>query len=221
MKDMDNIQYNYKDGQLYAMTMYKVPIEKQPAWWRATVKFVASIKDVPWFVPQGNPDPTWRVFDTGDAARTAARDAARAAARAAARDAAWDAVEDAALDAALDAARAAARAAARDAARAAARDAARDAALAAARNAAGDAAWDAVEDAALDAARAAARAAAGDAAGDAARGAALMACIHITADLDVDEKHRAHARARWDVWCRGYGLAYDVSDVLYVYKRTV
>ena len=141
------------------MTMRDVPLDEQPAWWRATVKFVASIKDVPWFNPQGEPDPTWRVFDTGDAARAAARDAARAAAR----DAAWDA----------------ARAAARDAAGATARDAA----------------------------------------GDAARGAALMACIHITADLDVDEKHRAHARARWDVWCRGYGLAYDVSGVLYVYKK--
>ena len=196
MKDMDNIQYNYKDGQLCA----EVPVEEQPAWWWKTREFIASIKSVPWFKPQGDPDPSWRVFNTRataeNAAWNAAWDAAGNAARNAAGDAAWDAVEDAARGTAWDAAE----------------------------DAEGDAAWNATEDAALDAARNATRNVALDAvrnaAWDAAGDAALMAHAIITSGLNnVDEKHRAHARARWDVWKRGYGLWGDVGGVLYVYKR--
>ena len=90
-------------------------------------------------------------------------------------------------------------------------DAARDAAWDAARDAARDAAWDAAWDAARrDAARR-----------DAARDAALISDYLITSDLDFKDKakHLAHAKARWEVWQKGYGLLCDVDGVLYVYCK--
>ena len=173
------IQYRYKNGQFRA----EVPIEDQPAWWHVAVEFGASISEVPWGKPQGEPDPSWRVFDTRAATRGAARAAAGGAAWAAARDAAWDAAWAAMGGNTV--------------------------------NAAWDAAWsdvyhttwNAVENTTLDAL-------------DATRDATLMMRVLITSDLNVDEKHRAHARARWDVWKRGYGLWGDVNGALYVYRST-
>ena len=81
----------------------------------------------------------------------------------------------------------------------------------AARGAAWDAAWDAARDAARrDAARR-----------DAARDAALISDYLITSDLDFKDKakHLAHAKARWEVWQKGYGLLCDVDGVLYVYCK--
>ena len=78
---------------------------KKPSWVVRTEKFIASIKDVPWFKNSDKPRRAWKLFDT----RAAAWDAAGDAARAAAWDAAWDAARAAARDAAWDAARAAAR----------------------------------------------------------------------------------------------------------------
>ena len=67
---------------------------------------------------------------------------------------------------------------------------------------------------------AAAGAAAGDAAGDAAWDASLYTRVEfICAGLDLEEKHREHARARWEVWSKGYGLLCDVDGVLYVYEK--
>jgi hypothetical protein len=74
----------------------------EPDWWAAAKRFVREdIPAVPWLQPDGNPDPSWRVFSAeswaaaGTAAGAAAWDAAGAAAgdaaRAAARAAAWDA----------------------------------------------------------------------------------------------------------------------------------
>jgi hypothetical protein len=102
-----------------------------PDWWERSRNFIAGLKEVPFFKPDGKPLPEWKLFTapTLDAARRAAWDAARDAARAAARDAAWDAARDAAWSAARDAAWDAARDAAWSAAWSAARDAARDAAL--------------------------------------------------------------------------------------------
>ena len=80
--------------------------------------------------------------------------------------------------------------------------------LAAARTAAWAAAWAAASDAAWDAAW--------DAAGD----AALYTQVEfVCAGLQLEEKHREHARARWEVWAKGYGLLCDVDGVLYVYER--
>ena len=62
-------------------------------------------------------------------------------------------------------------------------------------------------------------AAAWAAAWDAARDAALLAGLHIVSDLDVNHKHWTHARARWDVWQRGYGLACDINGVLFTYGK--
>jgi hypothetical protein len=91
----------------------------EPDWWAAAKRFVREdIPAVPWLQPDGNPDPSWRVFsaESWAAAGTAAGAAAWDAAGAAAWDAAWDAAGDAAWDAAGDAAWDAARAAARAAA---------------------------------------------------------------------------------------------------------
>ena len=63
--------------------------------------------------------------------------------------------------------------------------------------------------------RDAARAAAWDAAWD----AGLMARMEICYDLHIDAKHRRHAKARWDVWQRGYGLACDIDGELYCYRK--
>jgi len=129
--------------------------EAVPSWWRDVESFVASIAAVPWFRPQGDPDPAWIVFET------------RAAARDAVRGAAWGA------------------------------------AWAAAGAAAGGAAWGA----------------AWAAAGDAAGAAALLARCLVVGDVLAPE-HLAHARVRWDVWQRGYGLYGDVDGGLYVYRET-
>ena len=113
-------------------------------------------------------------------------------------------------------------AAARAAAWAAAWDATRAAARAAARAAVWDAAWDAARSAAWDAARSAARsaawAAAWAAAWDAARDAELMVSIAVCDGRSLDPKHTDHAKARWRVWQKGYGLLCDVNGTLYVYS---
>ena len=84
--------------------------------------------------------------------------------------------------------------------------------LAEARAAARDAAW--------DAAGAAAGAAAWASARDAARDANLYTQVqHVCGDLDVEQRHRSHVEARWEVWRKGYCLFGDVDGVLYVYAR--
>ena len=185
-----------------------------PTWWRNCHDFVErDIPSVKWLKPDLKPNKEWKLYKakTWDAARAAAWDAAGAAA--------WDAAGAAARDAAWDVAR--------DVAWAAAGDAAGDAAWAAARDAAGDAAGDVAWDVAWDVARDVARAAAWDvardaaraAAWDAARDAALMARMEIVKDLKIDKKHIAHAKARWEVWQKGYALLCDVNRVLYVYEK--
>ena len=159
-------------------------------------KFIFDeIPKVKFFKPDGKPKKEWKMFygDTWDAARDAARDAAGGAAWGAARDAAWDA--------------------ARGAARVAAWGAARDAARGAARDAAWDAAWGAARVTATDAARGAAE--------DASWDAALIARFKVVDDLNFKDKakHLAHAKARWEVWQKGYGLLCDVDGVLYVYAK--
>ena len=169
-----------------------------PAYWHNVEEFVASIRDVPWFKPQGEPDPTWRVFDTMAAARDAAEDAEW--------EALWNTARSAAMDAAEDAARAAARAEAMDAAWdatwyavwAVAEDAARAAAEDTAEDVAEDTAWDAVWDAARD---------------------AILYAVCVVCDWQIDRSHIDYVKARWAVWQRGYGVLCDVAGVLYVYRR--
>lgn len=61
-----------------------------PDYWRAVERFVTEeLPAVPWFQPDGNPDPAWRVFTAPTVV------AAGAAARVAARGASWDAARDA------------------------------------------------------------------------------------------------------------------------------
>jgi hypothetical protein len=116
--------------------------------------------------------------------------------------------------AAESAARSAAESAARSAAESAARSAAESAAWSAARSAAESAAWSAARSAAWSAARSAAE----SAARSAAWSAALLASVSVTEDV-IDPAHVTHAKARMDVWRKGYGLVTDVGGVLYVYER--
>ena len=130
--EIDSAIYQ-KDDKILCRKARLIEPVAHPKWWLDAIEFVAHIKDVPFFKPDGKPMESWKLF-TGDswaAARDAAWDTAWAAARAAAWDTAWDA------------AGAAARAAAWDTAGAAARDTAWAAARAAARAAAWDTAWDA------------------------------------------------------------------------------
>jgi hypothetical protein len=161
--------------------------ELVPSWWHDVEAFVAELPSWTWMQPQGDPDPSWEVFPTIDEAWVAARSAARWAGRHGM--AAWAAAWVAARDAACDAALVAARVAARDAAGAAAQRAAYGASC----------------DAALVAAR--------DAAGDARLWSRVLVCD----GLPLAQRHIDHARARMDVWRRGYGLLCDVDGVLYVY----
>ena len=71
-------------------------------------------------------------------------------------------------------------------------------------------------------ARDSARDSAGGSAGASARASAwasalYVGAVHICDGLDLDIATVAHARARWDVWQRGYGLLCDVDGSLYVY----
>jgi len=77
------MNFAYRDGRLVAKETREVPNAEQPQWWRDVRAFVESIKTVPWFQPQGDPDPAWRLFET----------------RAAAHDAAWKAAWEAAWEA--------------------------------------------------------------------------------------------------------------------------
>jgi hypothetical protein len=45
-----------------------------PLWWRKTERFITSLESVPWFKPDGNPRPGWKLFlaDNWEAAREAA-----------------------------------------------------------------------------------------------------------------------------------------------------
>jgi hypothetical protein len=103
------------------------------------MQFLATLPTVPWFQPQGPPNPAWRVFraPTLAAAREAAREAARIAARAAALEATWEATWEAAREAAWEATW----------------EAAWEAAWAAAREAAWEANGEITETAAMDAAQ--------------------------------------------------------------------
>jgi len=75
------------DDKALTMRCRLLSLIDRPQWLCETEAFVESIKSVPWFKPDGTPDPTWRLF-TGSS---------WAAALAAASDAAWAAARDAAL----------------------------------------------------------------------------------------------------------------------------
>ncbi len=176
--------------------------ELVPSWWHDVEAFVTELPTWPWMQPQGDPDPSWKVFPTSAEARDAARDAERNAKRDVTLDVV-DAVLDAkhctAVNMACHASWDVAGNVARDLAWAAARDAARDAA--------GDAAWDEAWDVA--------RAAICDASWDAALWAQVLVC----SGLPLAQRHIEHARARMEVWRRGYGLLGALDGVLYVYER--
>lgn len=101
-----------KSSHSSARLLRDVTDEVVPQYWRDVEAFVASLADIPWMIPQGDPDPSWKVFETltaagsttWSAARSAARSAAgfvaRSAAESVARSAAWFAAGSAAGSAA-------------------------------------------------------------------------------------------------------------------------
>jgi len=181
--------------------------ELVPNWWHDVEAFAAELPTFPWMQPQGQPDPSWRVFPTLDAARAAVRDAML--------DASWDASRDAGRDAAW----AATFDATWDAGRDATRDASRDAAWVATRDAAWVATFDATRNAGRDGTVGVERGAEWDVARDASLDAALWALVLVCGGLPLAQRYIDHARARVDVWRHGYGLLSDVDGVLYVYER--
>ena len=98
-------------------------------------------------------------------------------------------------------------------------DSARNSALDSARDSARNSAWYSARDSAWDSALDSARNSALDSARDSARDSALLASFIIVDDLKFKDKkkHYDHAKARWEVWQKGYGLLCDVDGVLYVY----
>jgi len=90
-------------------------------------------------------------------------------------------------------------------------------------NDAWNAAWNAAWDATKEASRNATVNATLDAVVNVINDAALMAGMMVVSDLDYPdkEKHEAHAKARMEIWRKGYGLLCDVNGVLYVYAKDV
>ncbi len=183
-----------KSSHSSARLLRDVTDEVVPQYWRDVEAFVASPADIPWMIPQGDPDPSWKVFET----LTAAGSTTRYSAWSAAGFAAWSAPGFVP--------------------RSVARSAAGSAAWSAAWFAAESAAWFAARSAAGSATRSAAWFAAGSAAESAAESAELVACILCCPPGSIEQRHIDYAHAAMDVWLRGYGLAGDVNGVLYVYR---
>lgn len=148
-----------------------------------------ELKAFPWLKPDGSPRPEWQVFT--------------APTLPAAWDAAVEATQGTGVDAALNAAVEAARAAARDEGWDTAWNAAWDAVMG---TPTWYQAWDGARGTGLDVAQ------------DATRDMALLYWIE-TAAPGIDASHIAHARARVEVWRKGYALLCDVGGVLYVYAK--
>ncbi len=173
---------------------------------RSLEQFIEELRTLPYFQPDGNPDPDWLLVlgKTWSAARNAAADAAKAALKLSAAsapasgDSSWDSARTAAWNAAKIAASDAGREAAWEAAWDSARDVTREAAWAAARSEAPDTAW----------------AGPWDAAWHSADYAAI--CI-VCADLSLPSKHLQTIERRLNVWRKGYALMAEVGGTLYVY----
>lgn len=172
---MNDLSFQYRDGRLDCVEERDVPREEWPAWWRGGVEFIESIRQIPRFSSQGDPDPAWRVFETRNDVRNVAWRGSGVGNLGDARNDAWDAVLTVAHRNGRNSARKAISAAA----------------IASIGNINDDAALDAV----------------------------LLASILVCDGINLDERHAVHARARWDVWMRGFGLLCDVDGVLYVYRR--
>ena len=182
----------YREGRL----LRPLPI---PQWWEEARRFVASLKDMMWLRPDGQPLESWRVFKTWDAAR-----ADRTLKK-------WwvFTTKNAIRNAAKYAAEEAAKYAAKDASREVVQHHARDTAMYAVK----DAFWATAKRSAWK------NAVAGHASRLAAEDAALYVdCVCICDGTGLASQHVEHTRERWEVWRKGYGVAGEVGGVLYVYE---
>jgi len=178
--------------------------EAQKEQWAALADGIRAAK---FLEPDGNPNTEWRLFygknwysamymalslargNPMDSARDAALGASGAAVRGTERDAAWVSTWNAI------------------------REIARDAAMGTVKEMARTLPWGAERGAELSALL--------KAAGTSAVCAGVLSDCIITHDMNVKDKerHMSHAKARWEVWNKGYGLLCDVEGVLYVYAK--
>ena len=165
-----------------------------------------EIPSVPWFRPDGEPDPKWKL-SLGDNLDVAANlvSAVSGVDSSGTRSATRNAVRDNARNTARNIIRSADRNAVWDAARLVARSAT----WSAIRDAARSAVWGATWNTAWGISKFAAENAAWD--------ADLYTSLFILNNLQFDNKHRRHIINRWKVWQKGYGLFGDISGTLYVY----
>lgn len=166
-------------------------LELVPTWWHGIEAFIAELQTFPWLQPQGEPNSEWLVFGSRDDASDAAAEVLWSMH--------WGAVWDSAHEVAWEAAS--------------------EAGLVGALDIAGDVVWEETRSMVRGHKVSDIQYAGGLVACDAARDAALWARMLICSGLPLAQRHIEHARARMEVWRRGYGLLCDVDGVLYVYER--
>lgn len=168
-----------------------------PGWWRSAEGFIESLSspDFPWLKPQGEPDPSWRVFRTREEAHSRAMMEYSESGRAITLGSAMTATRLAALSSA--------RMGAMNVARGFAMDAARDAAMEATRATN-------LDRADKNGDRHVAMAAGID--------AADQASLYVLRGVLMKRSHVSHFNERWAVWKSGRGLLGEVSGELYVYE---
>lgn len=181
-------------------------------------KFLEEIPHTSFFKPDGKPKKEWKIFygktwsDAEEAAREAAWDKrwdkARSEAWEAAHYAVWNIKRDEGWDSTLNFAF-------NDTVNAAGVAAQKITHLAVLKKAARRDALERAGEMKKGVARVAARTALRDAGWD----ASLVARCIMVSNLNFNDKDKyfAHAKARWRVWQKGYGLLCEIDNVLYVY----
>jgi len=195
-------------------------------YWLKVGEFMAELSALPWWKPQGEPDKTWLVFDTRRAAQRVIWQTKREVRINQKWYAAWNAVYRAAYDGG--------RAAARSAASGIAREVAQSKALTTGVQTLLDETWYVqpittpvantadvtLERVTVDTQKELeleyrVQECTQDAVLDAMLWAAVLACDGIP----LSQKHIDHARARMEVWRRGFGLRGDIGNKLIVYRK--
>lgn len=162
-----------------------------------------EVPSVPWFRPDGDPRPEWRLFTapSWDDAYRAAAEAAQDAMRRTTWVVLWDDPYVYSRNTAMYVIDRAGR------------DAVQTAAWRSARSAINSSMWEALKDSMAETLWGVPYEAA-------ARDAALYAITECVGyDLPALDAHREHVRTRWDVWRKGYGLMCDAYGELYVYGK--
>ncbi len=167
-------------------------------------KFLASIANTKFFCPDGKPNPEWKVFygDTWESARKTTEEAVlgigeRGFLYPLVTNSAWDAASNALQDEA-------------------------EPPLRRTYDNAGPEVWDAVFDTAVKQGALFGNSPGFPYMASAASEDATLYLRYLSekGDFEGKDKYLAHAKARWEVWQKGYALLCDVNGVLYVYAST-